>query len=159
MKRYFPTTRDDPCQGQGSTDAVDGVGVSIQKGQRSNEDWEKLYGFDPSRELLSVVASSFILPATVQDRLKSQRSQLEFRTEQLQMILKVVSFFIFLVHADCNSSSSPRPFSKPRLRLRIWLMLAWPRGCFDNCACFANTLRASDEKRSLKSNPKPKPCF
>ncbi|XP_071790519.1 phosphatidylinositol 4-kinase alpha-like [Asterias amurensis] len=94
MKRYFPTSRDDPCQGQGSTDAVDGVGVSMQKGQRSNEDWEKLYGFDPSRELLSVVASSFILPATVQDRLKSQRSQLEFRTEQLQMILKVATFLI-----------------------------------------------------------------
>ncbi len=75
-------------------DAVDGVGVSTQKGQRSSEDWEKLYGFDPSREMLSVVASSFLLPATVQDRLKAQRSQLEFKTEQLQMILKVATFLI-----------------------------------------------------------------
>ena len=27
------------------------------------------------------------------------------------------------------------PISKPRLR--IWLRLAWPQGCFDICACFS----------------------
>ena len=47
-----------------------------------------------------------------------------------------------------------RPFLKPRLRLWILLRLAWPRGCFDNCASFAYTLRASDEGTAPETESK-----
>ena len=46
------------------------------------------------------------------------------------------------------------PFSKPPLRLQIRLRLAWPRGCFDNCACFEYTLRASDGSAEPEAEPK-----
>ena len=50
-----------------------------------------------------------------------------------------------------------RPFSKPRLRLQIWLRLAWPRVCF----VIAHALRTCSElqtrEQSLKPIPKSKP--
>ncbi|XP_038059018.1 phosphatidylinositol 4-kinase alpha-like [Patiria miniata] len=95
MKRYFPPVKDDPCQGQGS-DTVDGMGQSSLRIHRDTEsENEKLYGFEPSQELFSVVASSFLLPAAVRDQMKDRRkNQLEFRTEQLQIILKVAKILI-----------------------------------------------------------------
>ena len=42
------------------------------------------------------------------------------------------------------------PFSKPRLRLQTQLRLAWPRGCYENCAY---VLKASDERTESEPNP------
>ncbi|XP_022109490.1 phosphatidylinositol 4-kinase alpha-like [Acanthaster planci] len=96
MRRYFPTVGGDPGQSHRASDTTDGTGPSNLRVQRSGEsDSEKLYGFDPSQELLYVVASSFLLPAAVRDQLTDRRKNpLEFRTEQLQIILKVAKILI-----------------------------------------------------------------
>ena len=38
------------------------------------------------------------------------------------------------------------PFRNHGFGFQTRLRLAWPRGCFDNCTCFAFVLRASDER-------------
>ena len=53
------------------------------------------------------------------------------------------------------------PFRNDWIWLWIRLRLAWPRGCFDNCACFAYTRSSGLQTRvrSLKTNPKPQSLF
>ena len=45
-------------------------------------------------------------------------------------------------HAGTAARVVHRPFCNPQIQLR----LTWPRGCFENCTCFAYALRALDAK-------------
>ena len=107
------------------------------------ETFELLVAADLPGKLQSLIIGSEHFTSTETMELPGESADSYNNATTYPKIIVLSTFFKVLTTKLLNQSGacvlgqayqSPRPFSKPRLRLWIRLRLAWPRGCFYNCA-------------------------